>query len=303
MIPAIKRFLEARSADPVLRKCRAIYREPAAAEAKYAAGQKDYDKSWQGRLDRVISYIERGERSVPGIFARDRKHWMAPRWKQGELVEFVASGKVVELLAVSGYVYYRNAVAQTVISVLRPNTVAIIELGSGQGESVFSVWSEASDRLRDVKLVMCEFSVAGRKVSRMMAVLDPTMDLETRYFDYRSPSFDGLELRTGHVVVLSTHSIEQVDEVSDDLIDKMLGLGQSVTGVHFEPIGWQFATNQNLDYVRKHKERCQKHNYNQNYWGLLQKAQNEGKIRIVEAEPYFFGFEYNPPSRIIWESV
>ncbi len=286
--------------DAIFEKVRDIYESSDDRTGQYVDTQKDYDKSWQSRVDKLFSYIKAGERNIPDLFARYRNYWMGGRWKPNEMARFVAHGAPVDLLAVPGYVYYRTAVAHSIVSAAREDTVAVIELGSGLGESLFTVWGEG--KLRSQRYVACEISQAGRKASRMIAALDPRLKFEARHFDYRKPDFSGLRFEKGHVVVLSTHSIEQVDVVPDDLIDRIIEIAPSVTCLNFEPIGWQFDPNHDSPVVEAHKARCLEMGYNQNYWDLLQRKSAAGKIKITEAVPYFFGFEYNPPCKIVWQS-
>lgn len=279
---------------------RRIYESTTDEQGTYTDTQKDYDKSWQLRLDKLYSYIESGEQNIPDLFARYRNYWMGGRWKPNEPARFVAHGTPLELVAIPGYVYYRAAVAHSVCAAAKPETVAVIELGSGLGESLFSVWGEG--RLRRQEFIACEISKAGRKASRMIAALDPRLKLRTQHFDYRSPNFMGLKFNKGHVIVFSTHSIEQVDKVPDALIERILELAPSVTGLHFEPIGWQFDQDQQSAIAIKHKARCLEMGYNTNFWELLQRKSAMGRLTVSEAVPYFFGFEYNPPCKIVWES-
>ena len=57
-------------------------------------------------------------------------------------------------------------------------------------------------------------------------------------------------------MVLSTQSIEQVDQVHPDLIKILCDLSPEMTGVHFEPIGWQFPGSAKGKFIEKHQARC-----------------------------------------------
>jgi hypothetical protein len=284
--------------DPVIKNMRAILDQQEPMPSGYLADQKDYDASWSNRLAKIVSYIETGERNVAEIFGKYRNYWMSSRWEVGELAEFVSSGETIRVLARSGYVFYRNAVADAVINECREDTRAVVELGSGIGESTFAIWLEG--RLRAPTYHVCEISPSGRKVSRILASLDSRMKLEAHFFDYRQPSFDGISPVDGHVTVFSTHSIEQVSEAPAELIERICDLGTNVTALHFEPIGWQFAADAETEHVAAHRRRCVEMGYNSNYWNLLKQFEARGKIEILVAEPYFFGFSYNPSCKLIW---
>ena len=69
----------------------------------YPYPQKDYDKGWSNRLQKVTAYTEAGHRTIPELQARLRYWWTSDRWKVGELIKFVVDGKVVALRACGGY--------------------------------------------------------------------------------------------------------------------------------------------------------------------------------------------------------
>ena len=273
----------------------------------YRSDQKNYNDSWQLRLDKLVEYIESGESNIPDVLALYRNYWLSGRYGIDEKVPFVVDGQSHQLLASSGHIYYRHAMAHSVLAQVRPDTVAIIELGSGFGESLFTVWHERFGdrkntlRRNDTKFIASELSPAGRRASRVLATLDPLLNFEGRHFDYRTPRFDGLDFGSGHVVIFSTQSIEQVSEIPDDFLPRVMALGRNVTGLHFEPIGWQFTPQPEPDFVTRHRERCLSLNYNTNYWSMLDAARREQKIEIEIAEPQYLGFEYNPLSKIVWK--
>jgi hypothetical protein len=243
------------------------------------------------------------------VLALYRNYWLSGRYAIDEKIPFVVDGRPQELLASSGHIYYRHAMAQSVLAQVRPDTVAIIELGSGFGESLFTVWNERFGdrktwlRKNNAKFIACELSPAGRRASRVLASLDPLLNFEGRHFDYRTPRFDGLDFGGGHVIVFSTQSIEQVSEIPDDFLPRVMALARNVTGMHFEPIGWQFTPQPEPDFVTRHRERCLSLNYNTNYWSILDAARRDKKIEIATAEPQYLGFEYNPLTKIVWKKV
>ncbi len=295
----MKTSLAAESA--VVARAREIYHSREPVGGAYPGDQKDYDKGWINRLDKILQYIEGGETNISEVMARLRHFWMGGRWQVGELADFVCHGEEMKLLARSGYVFYRNAVADAVNAMVRKDTVAVIELGSGNSESTFWVWGEG--RMRKQRFYACEFSEAGRRTARMIASLDPRLKLEPRFFDYRAPDFSGISFDKGHVIVFSTHSIEQVSEVPAALIEKLCAVAPSVTGLHFEPIGWQFDDRPERAFVQAHKERCLEFNYNTNFWSMLNGLQDAGLITIDEAIPYLCGFTYNPACKIVWQKA
>lgn len=284
--------------DSTLERCRMIYASQEAEVGSYPGDQKDYDKGWINRLDKIMQYIENGDRNIHEILAKLRHFWMSGRWQVGEFIDFRTGDQTVPLLARSGYVYYRNAVADTISNERRQDTKILIDMGSGNGEQLMWVWGEA--RMRGVKFYACEFSEAGRRTARLLAALDPRLKLTPRFFDYRRPNLNELKLEEGHAIAYSTHSMEQVDTIPSELLDQLLDLAPSVTGLHFEPIGWQMVGKDD-PYAKQFYERCVEFNYNMNFWKLLQDYESRGLLTIREAMPYFGGYAYNPPCKIIWE--
>ena len=43
----------------------------------------------------------------------------------------------------------------------------------------------------------------------------------------------------GHILLFTSHSIEQVDVINPALFDQLRAIPNPVTVVHFEPVGWQ----------------------------------------------------------------
>lgn len=287
--------------DAVLQRVREIHggREPVVSD--YHEQQKDYDKGWLNRQTKVLSYIENGERQIGHVYGRLRNFWMSGRWPVGHYEDFVIDGQEVKLLARSGYMYYRHAAAEAVIDRATKETGLVVELGSGMCDTMFTIWAES--RLNWPRYVACEFSEAGRRTSRMLAALEPRMKFDARFFDYRKPDFSGIPKAANHAIAYSTHSIEQVDQVSGELIERLCDLAPRVTGLHFEPIGWQFAEDPSRPLVANHKARCMEFKYNENFWALLNSYQDRGLIRILEAVPYWAGLSYNPACKIVWEKA
>ena len=85
---------------------------------------------------------------------------------------------------------------------------------------------------------------------------------------------------------------------------RVLKLGRQVSGIHFEPMGWQTQEQHMMSEVSQmHRTRCLELHYNENLWPLLKKLENEGSIKILQCEPNMIGLDHNPATLIIWEKI
>lgn len=81
-----------------------------------------------------------------------------------------------------------------------------------------------------------EPSPAGRECVEVLARLEPQLDLRAVPFDFEHANCD-LPSTSGHALVFTVHSIEQIPELTSEAITG-LSLARSLTVVHLEPIGW-----------------------------------------------------------------
>jgi len=197
---------------------------------------------------------------------------------------------------------YRSAVFEAVHDNIRQDTTKIIETGSGWAEHLCNIHLEGGPL--DATYYALEMEEEGRKCAALLAALDPTFRLETHFFDYRQADYSMVPKDDGHTILLTAHSIEQVGEIDENVILSALDLGRRVTGIHFEPIGWQtYPESAWNEETIEHHARCIEKAYNRNLWPILQKLQEKGKIRILDMKANFIGIDYNPATYIHWEKV
>jgi hypothetical protein len=170
----------------------------------------------------------------------------------------------------------------------------VAELGAGWGQNLLDVWLVGGPR---VPYFALEPTPEGRACAEYLAGLDPSLDLTAKTFDFERPDYD---LPTGveHAIVCTIHSIEQITELPREAITKLFGLGRSVTGVHFEPIGWQVEERPELVPTRKHSKRKR---YNRNLWPLLRSLEAEGELRVETVVPDLIGIKpHNASTLVVW---
>ena len=79
-----------------------------------------------------------------------------------------------------------------------------------------------------------------------------------------------------------------------------------MTGVHFEPIGWQIREARGLPEAEVGSTRAysEKMRYNRNLWALLSDMEQRGFVAIDTAEPDIIGhMAKNASSLVIWRST
>jgi len=267
-----------------------------------AIGKKGYDHVWRERMLLIQQVVESGETNLMRVLSIVRGIEENRRGMGLNSRRWVLNDKFIDLPWRPAAASYRSAVFEAVLSAVRAQTTKIIETGSGWGEHLCNVFLNGGPY--DATYYACELEEEGRKCSLMLAALEPMFRLETCFFDYLAPDYSTIPVDDGHTILLTAHSVEQVSQIHEDCIRAALELGQDVTGIHFEPIGWQTQLDGSLSEVsQSHRTRCLELHYNENLWPLLQKLQNEGLIKILNCDVNMIGLDYNPATFITWEKV
>lgn len=123
-----------------------------------------------------------------------------------------------------------------IVDTLNANTQAVVELGCGWGRNLASI-ALTTDR-RDMAFIGLEQSASGLKCTEELLSKDPTIQHITNHFDFYSPDFSNLKT-FDNVIVFSCAAIEQIAFIGTDFIDQVMSIGENVTLILYEPIGWQ----------------------------------------------------------------
>jgi len=180
---------------------------------------------------------------------------------------------------------------------------AILETGSGWGYNLFNIWLRGGP---DVPYHAFEYTEAGRESAH--AIHKATKGgpkLHVHPFNYYEPDLTPVNGRYEHVLVYSSHSIEQIGTLPAAFIEALLSVAKKVTCIHFEPVGWQFAeqTNQPIHNYGQ-LAYSEKHGYNKNLWKLLNDYQNRGRLHIDETSVETMCVKtYNGTSVIRWHAA
>jgi len=123
---------------------------------------------------------------------------------------------------------------------VRPDTQAIVELGSGWSANLFQLYVGLGfERTRKIRFHGAEYTKEGQACAEILARHDGEIIFRSHNCDYRTPNVGYLRPYRKHVLVYTRHSIEQVDYISPELYDMLRALDARVTLVHIEPVGWQ----------------------------------------------------------------
>jgi hypothetical protein len=254
-----------------------------------------YDKTWGERLQMIRAV--RGERNMARVLslvqqAEGRKRGLKDRYP------LVIEGKLHDLPLTAAAGIFRSIVARTVLQQVKTSTSKIIETGSGWGEHLCTIYLEGGPA--QATYYALEPVLQGRQCARALAALEPHFKLKTGFFDYTAPEYE-MPPDTGHTLFLTVHSIEQVAEIHPRVIKDVLRLGNEVTGIHVEPVGWQaLPESQWSSITANHAARCREMNYNRNLVPLLRALEHDGLIRLERVDVNHIGLEHNPASLIVW---
>lgn len=230
---------------------------PAAAPPK-GRTKKSQGVAWQKIADRIDNFVtQRPEDHIATFLAdlreldigrKDPNHFYRTR----ELVQPL--GKAILGAIDRTYddpFYYPDVTAgryststispiRYLMGCVRPDTTAIVELGSGWSVNLFQLYvGLGRTRSRKIAYHGAEYTDEGQAAARRLADHDGAIDYHAHGFDYRKPDISFLDDATGHVLVFTRHSIEQVDLIDPKLYDMLQKLKAQVTLVHIEPTGWQ----------------------------------------------------------------
>ena len=254
---------------------------------------EEYDAIWSGIRDRAAAVVAEGERDLSRVVRRLEREWrdMSMEPKGG-----TAFGKVVVLPRAALIGGRRDVFMHVLLTACTPATSMVVELGSGWGHNLLNLHLWGGPRVPYYALEPAE---SGRACTDVLAALEPDLDLTTAPYDYERPDYGVLPAGNAHVLVFSVHSIEQVTDLPRETVTGLLGLGTRVTGVHFEPVGWQIVDEPD----QASHEYALRQRYNRNLWPLLQELERAGDLTVETVTPDLFGDKYkNPGTLIVWHA-
>jgi hypothetical protein len=212
---------------------------------------------------------------------------------------------------------------------IRPDTTAVMEVGSGWSSNVFQTYlAHGATRSKKIIYYGGEYTTEGQLCAKYLAKQDPLLQYRSFYFDYRNPNVEFLVRQKGHILLFTSHSIEQVDLINPALFDQLRAIPNPVTVVHFEPVGWQRIpelmarrTAQDRAYFEALGARAMdgsiasvpenaawwswRLEYNKNLLPIVQQLEDQGTINVVRRAYDFSGHAnvLNPSSLLHYDFV
>jgi hypothetical protein len=250
-----------------------------------------YGQKWERLRDRAAELVDGGESDLSRVLRLVEADWRAADASPMEAPVF---GTVVTLPRAALVAGRRDLIARVIAGQARPETAFVAELGAGWGQNLLDLWLVGGPR---VPYFALEPTPEGRACAEYLAGLDPGLDLTAKAFDFERPDYD-LPSGVDHALVCTIHSIEQIAELPRAAITELFAIGRSVTGIHFEPIGWQVEDRPELAPTRKHSS---KKGYNRNLWPLLRELEAEGELKIETVVPDLIGIKpHNASTLVVW---
>ncbi len=178
---------------------------------------------------------------------------------------------------------------------------AIIELGAGYGQNLVEFYYRGGPQ--DTPYYAAEYTESGVQMANYLASLKPEMKMSAFSFDYMNPDLSPVKER-GKVLIFTSHSIEQIPEVSEKLFEYLADFAESVTCIHFEPFGFQLVAEKDREEVSKLQALVvEKKKWNTNLIPVLLEASKKGILNLNFIGKNVMGREIgNPTSVAIWES-
>jgi hypothetical protein len=243
--------------------------------------------------------------------ARPRK----VRWLRGRPIASVLAGRTLPPRLGSRCIdmITRTVVADLVAGYCDGETKRIVELGSGWGANLFSLWLAGAPRTAEY--VALEYTEAGRQVTRLLGGTESELRLQVLPFDYNAPDLAAFR-SADKTVVFTSFSIEQITHVGDALFDELLAIPGLDRVVHVEPVGWQLLAGTaagpligllsrivppRLSLELDMRRRSRATGYNANLLEMLRGLERARRIRIERIEKNYVGPNpLNPATAIVW---
>ena len=153
---------------------------------------------------------------------------------------------------------------------------AVVELGSGAGEKLIGLYYHGCPR--DIRLYGAEYSRFGREMAQRFVDADKDLNVSLYPFDFRRPDLSFVE-EEDHVLYFTSWSIMFEQHLGPDVFRSMVASADRVTGIHFEPCGFQILS---ADYPVSRIQESEAHSkaWNVNLVPMLEALHNEGLIKL-----------------------
>jgi len=178
----------------------------------------------------------------------------------------------------------------------------ILDLGCGWGHRMFDLWLRKG--AGPARYVGVDRSPHSGEMVKDVARLFPDMPVTWFPFDFLQPDFAPVGTDYKNIAVFTVHAIEQVQRLGPALFDRLITQfpGARLTGVHIEPVGFQFEGEGQLDPDAAAVDRAyaEKRQYNLD---LVQQVLTHTKLSVVAKETGLISTgKGNSTSVLVWAS-
>jgi hypothetical protein len=137
-------------------------------------------------------------------------------------------------------------------------------------------------------------------LTALFAAIDRHAPVKPVFFDHGDPDLSFLK-GAKRVLLFSCHSIEQVGRLPEEYFEKLARAAPSVTGLHFEPFGFQLGGSDKISVG--HRAAIESKGWNQNMVECLKKAEGKGLLSIRHLAANVVAPQMgNPTSIVLWDN-
>jgi len=175
--------------------------------------------------------------------------------------------------------------------------MALVELGAGYGSKAFAL--KQMEEIGDIPLVIAELTENGRDASVLLAK-KLKIDVRVGACDFRLLSIDK-DLVPPDSIIFTSYAMHYVPKFSKGIIDYFLKLKPKIV-IHFEPL-YETLESDSIHSLLC-KEYIKQNDYTTNLYSRILRAQDEGKIKVLELSKNVIGQNpLLPISVIVWKPL
>lgn len=159
----------------------------------------------------------------------------------------------------------------------------VLDLGCGWGHRMFDVWRRGGPR--GARYMGGDRSRHSEALVKQIAPLFAELAAGWFPFDFLRPDFTSLGTEPKKIVVFTVHAIEQVKHIGPQVFDRLVAQfpHAQITGIHIEPIGFQFEEESRLHLASAAIDRAyaDKRQYNLD---LVHQVRSHEKLSVTATE-------------------
>ncbi len=269
---------------------------------------QEYETGWQSVFDTAQILASQNGSNLQRVLNLLQKP-MLPNDNARMLDRFGYRLCGARVKGISDYFYepllFELQLQNELLRAIDPDTVNIVELGSGYSKNLFRIWFNGGPV--EANYIGGEYTEAGRRCGGFLASLEPRIRYRSVPFDYYAPVFTDFE-PNAKTFAFSCYSVEQVPEIDRRVFDALLAIPGLHRVVHIEPVGWQ-RRSWNVPFTaewllrREMRQSAIALRYNINLLSVVESLERDGMIAVKR--PIKFDFLAHRPdfpgSVIVWE--